>query len=269
MARLIAYLCNDDNLTPVALRGIRDGVQLPTTGESSGFGFGWLQDGRSLLRTTPKPAPASPALLDMMADIRARSLVGYVRDPSDEAADTLNLQPFRFRRWVFAHGGEDAGLTDTHEQLLSSVPGFVAGNVKGTTSSEVFGHIFLGRLHEHNLLDGRIDRHGCATALIEAVRTIQMEAAVADLGVVAVSDRMIVAGGIGHPMHYLEVRGLSHTREEPLFAGHKPKPTSHPTFKAVFVTDAPTDGEDWQEVPDGHVLWVDRDWNVHFEPIAE
>lgn len=269
MPRMIAYLCNDDNLTPVALRLVRDSIELPPTGESSGFGFGWIQEGRSLLRTTPKPSRSSGALLDLMADLRTRASIGAVRDASEGPADPLALQPFRFRRWVFAHAGEDAGLAETHQQLLAEVPGFVSGNIKGTSSSEVFGHVFLGELHGENLLDTRIDPEGCAAALAAAIRKIQIGAAVADLGIVAVSDRTLVAGAIGHPLYYREVRGLSHFKEEPLFAGHKPRPSSHPSFKAIFVTDAAVDGEEWKLLPDGHVMWLDRDWNVAFVPVAE
>lgn len=270
MPRLIAYLCNDDSLTPVALRAMQGSLELPPTAESGGFGLGWLQDGRSLLRTTPKPAPSSPALLDLMSDIRARALIGYVRDVSDGTVDTLNLQPFRMRRWVFAHGGEEAELAQTHQQLLGDVAKFVAGNIKGTSSAEVFGHVFLGELHARNLLDSAPDAAGqCANALATAIRKIQIGAAIADLGAIAVSDRMLIAGAVGHPLHYREMRGLSQMKEEPLFAGHKPKPTSHPTFKAVFVTDGPTMGDEWKVVPDGHVMWLDRDWTVKFAPIAE
>ncbi len=269
MSRLIGYVCNDDSLMPVALRLIQESVELPPTAKSGGFGLGWLKEGRSLLRTTPKPAPSSPALLDLMADIRARALIACVRDRR-EVVDTLDQQPFRLRRWVFAHGGEDAGLPATHQQLLADVPRFVSSNVKGTTSSEVFGHVFLNELHRRNLLDAEADAAGqCAAALAAAIRTIQVGAAVADFAAISISARLLIAGALGHALHFREVRGLSQTKELPLFAGHKPRPTSHPTFKALFVTDAPVRGPEWQEVPDGHVLWLERDWTARFLPIAE
>lgn len=268
MPRMIAYLCNDDNLTPVAVRSVQASVDLPATAQSGGFGFGWLQEGRSLLRTTPKPAPGSPALLDLMADIRSRAIVAHVRDAADGEAETLDLQPFRFRQWVVAHAGEDVGHPQTRQQLLSGVPDFVAANVKGTSASEIFGHMFLGQLHRAGLLDGPVDAARCAGALAQMLRDVQVEAAVGQIAALAVTDRALVAGSIGRPLYYREIRGLSQVREEPLFAGHKPRPTVHPTFKGVFVTDAPVEGEEWRVVPDGHVMWVDRQWAVRFAPVA-
>jgi len=255
-------LCNDDSLTAVAVGTVRDLVEFPDAATSSGFGFGWVQDGRSLLRANPKPSSGA-MFMDLMADIPARSVVGHIRGPEDEEVATLDLQPFRFRRWVLAHGGEEPHIGPMLDSLLDSIPEFVRGNVKGTTGSEVLAHVFLGHLYQRGLLDeGRTDPAGCAAALAETMRQVQLEAAIASFAAVAVTDRMLVAGGFGHALAFRVVRGLSHFKDQPLFAGHKPKPTQHPTFKGVFVTDAPTEGADWVEVPDGHVMWVDRDWEI-------
>lgn len=267
MPRMIAYLCNDDSLTPVALRQAKASLDVLSPADSGGFGFGWLQGGRSLLRTTPRPGKGSAELLDLMADLRTRSCVGVIRDPEQGHVDPLDMQPFRFRRWLFAHTGEQVELPEIHAELLQDVPGFVASNIKGTTSAEVFGHLFLSELHSRNLLESRVDREACSEALAEAIRKIQIGVAVAKFAGLAVSERTLIAGGIGHELHYREFRGISQL-EEPLFAGHKPKSTDHPSFKAILVTNAPTNTDDWVPIPDGQLLWIDRHWDVHFTPVS-
>jgi len=266
MPRMIAYLGNDDSLTPVAVQSLRDSLDFPPTSESSGFGFGWIQDGRSLLRTNPKPGAAGPDFVGLMADIPSRSIVGHLRGSDEEGVDALDLQPFRFRRWVFAHVGEEPELEQTRAELLETVPEFIRGNVKGGRGSEVLGHLFLGELHRGDLLErGRTRPQACAEALFETMSRVQVEAAIAEFSFVAVTERGIVAGGLGRPLYFRQIRGLDQLREQPLFAGHHPKPVRHPSFKAVVVTDsAVTEDDGWSEIEDGRVLFVDTDWNVDF-----
>ena len=269
MPRFLAFMCNDDNLTPVALRDLRERVAIPSTSDSSGFGFGWLQDGRSLLRTTPKPSSGVPELLDLMSDARARTLLGHILTMEEGSVATLDLQPFRFRRWIVAHAGEVVGHAQTLAGLKETLPSFVAANIKGSNPSEILSHVFLAELHRLNLIDNATNRRGCGEAMAKTVQRLQVEATVAELALAAISERSIVAAAIGRPLRYYEYRGLSRQDGEPLFAGHKPKRLSHPTFKALALTDGEVVGEGWKDVPDGHVLWVDDQWNVQLTPIAE
>lgn len=263
MPRMIAYLCNDDSLTPVAIQGLHDAVEFPATSKSTGFGFGWIQDGRSLLRTNPKPAGGGPDFLSLMADIPSRAIVGHFRDTDEEPADALELQPFRFRRWVFAHAGESPQIEETQNDLLQTIPEFIRGNIKGGAGAEILGHMFLTELHRRDLLErGRTKPQACAEAMLETMNRLQVEAAIADYAAVSVTERGLVAGRLGRPLFYRQIRGLEQFREQPLFAGHKPKPVRHPSFKAVVVTDAPAMENGWTEVADGRALYVDADWNV-------
>ena len=68
MAKLIGFLCNDDSLTATAFGAMRAEMAFPQATVSPGFGFGWIQDGRTLLRTHPKPAAGSPDLVSLASD---------------------------------------------------------------------------------------------------------------------------------------------------------------------------------------------------------
>lgn len=270
MSRLVAFTCNDHSLTPVAVRVAAASLDIPDVDETSGFGFGWIQDGRTLLRTHPRPTAGAPQFLDLMADIPARSIIGHYRDFDEGSASTRDMQPFRFRSWVVAHAGEAPETDASQTRLLAAVPEFVRGNVKGTSGAEVAGHLFLGRLYEAGLLDqARTAPARVADVMGASLRELSIQAAVVSASLVGVTERMLVAATLGRPLYYRLQLGISRDSEKPLFAGHTPKAVNHPTFKALVVTDSPDDVGAWEEVPDAHSLTIDRDWNLLIRPIAE
>jgi len=242
------------------LRELSDELELPETGESSGVGLGWVQGSRSLLRTNPKPAPNSASLVDLMTDVPARSILGFLRSTEESSRP---LQPFRFRKWVFAHLGETPSGEETIEDLLDGVPQFIRGNLKGKSPQKVFFHAFLGRLHSRNQLEAiPVDTEAVAEAMADTAGHIQRAAAVADFAAVAASERKLVVARLGTPLFYRLISGLEVPVEAPMFAGHRPKTSQYPAFRAVALTNAAErPGPEWVEVPDRTVLFFDEDWN--------
>ena len=100
MPRFIASICNDDNLTSTALMRVGETLRLPDA--AAGYGVGWIHRGQSLLRTTPRPTANGAALIELLADVRTREVLGVLHEDAD-AAEPADMQPYRFRRWVFAH----------------------------------------------------------------------------------------------------------------------------------------------------------------------
>jgi glutamine amidotransferase len=270
MFRLLGYICNDATLNATFFeQGLVD-LELDEVDVRGGLGLGWVQDGRSLLRTTPRPNDAKARLGAMLGDIPARSLVAHHRSSDADPVDTLDLQPFRYRRWVFAHAGEVPASDELREALVEPVPEFISGNIKGESGEEVMFHRFLTALHRNGQLgNGQVDARLCADALASAARSAH-EQALATYAGVGVSERLLVFASVGVPMWYREVRGLREDRDKPLFAGHRPKPVEHSSFKALLVVQADeSPGEAWTAVPDGQVGWVGRDWELRFRPIDD
>lgn len=251
MAEFIAYLCNDHNLTSVLF----DALQIDTPRQKPSS-IGWIQDGRSLLREQPKPTQ-NFTLTRVMGDVPSRSIIGYVAD------EPSNLQPIRFRRWLFAHDGEFSELHETQDAFLDDVPDFIRASVGEATGSQIVFQKFLASLHGNDILDAQIPpAEMCAAALMNAMTASLLEAAVADFGAVAVSERAIVASSFNHPLYFQVIRGLERPLET-LFAGHQPKPTQYPNFKAIVVTNIePEQREGWSVVDDQTTLYVDRNWDV-------
>lgn len=264
MSRFVSVVCNDDSLVSTAVRALRDQVVLPTNGDAIGHGVGWIQGDQTLLRTTPKPSPSAPGLFDVLVDIRARGLVGHVLSMTEVDDDITQLQPYRFRRWILAHSGEQPEERALRS-LLAEVPEFVASNVKNITAGEVFSHMFLGELHRRGILDAGSPAL-YADALAALVRAVQVEAAVADFALVAISAKTLVTASVGHPVHAQLLRGLQ-TQPEPLFAGHRPRAVNHGAFKGVVLTDAAVTGDGWAELDDEHVSWLDDGWQLRSRTI--
>lgn len=242
-------------------------LEVEASGATSGVGLGWVQGARSLLRTNPKPAPNSAGLLDLMADVPARSVLGYVRHSDDSSRP---MQPFRFRKWVFSHAGETPRVDESLDTLLEGVPEFIRGNIKEKSAEAIFFHAFLGRLHSRNLLEAvPIDAQAAAEALAESAGEIQRAAAVADLQIVTASERTLIAARLGSPLFYKMTRGLEVPVEAPMFAGHRPKMSEFPAFRSLVLANADErPGPDWAEVPDRKVLWLDDNWEPRFVDIV-
>ena len=263
MSRLIAYACNNDSLTQAALKAFGAELDLDSLTAPSGVGIGWVQGDRSLLRTNPKPLKPAPSILHLMSDVPGRATIGYVRDGSLGVVRAVNLQPFRFQRWVYAHVGGVSGA----EALRARLPEHILRNIKGDSASEVIFHALVDELRRSDLLKKTpIRPQAVVTTLAEAVSEMESQGAVENLQIVLGTYRRIFAIRLGAPLYVRVIRGLE-VKEEPIFAGHRPKAKKYSTFRAMLIVNGPRP-VGWEEVPDRRVVWLDDAWNLRFEPIA-
>ena len=252
MADFIAYLCNDHNLTSVLF----DQLQIEEHPRELPSSIGWIQDGRSLLKERPKPTQAVE-LTRVFGDIPSRSIIGYVSE------DAANLQPMRFRRWIFAHDGEFSELGETRSDIVEDVPNFIRDSIGTATGSAIVFQQFLAALHGEDALEISLpEPRLCAEAMLHAMSNSILRAAVANFAAVAVSERTLIASSFNQPMYFQLVKGLEEPKET-LFAGHHPKSIPHPNFKAIVVTNIePPDLTLWTKMEEQTTLYVDRDWEL-------
>jgi len=280
MSRLLGYMCSDDTLTYSVMEEVAGDLRTPEDQAPLGHGFGWLQDGRSLLRKQPPQGATGVELRNVMSDIPAREIVGYECTPDSDAVDTLDLQPFCFRTWVYAQDG-DLDVLDGGEQgeaMLRELPDHIRRNIQGESLEEICFHIFLAALQDQGGFGlSQSSPRRCASAMVQTVDEIEGRLdgdknsdQVFDTDIVAVSERLLMAVSGDDGVYYREFEGIEEQKEEPLFAGHRPQVEKHPHFKAVLVTNGLTDGADqWEELPPRSVMWVDSDWEVNIESLDE
>ncbi len=274
MSQVFGYICSDDSLTTEVMNQIGDSLRAIAPEDRVGLGIGWLQEGRSLLRKHPKRKAASVDVPSLVADVPSRTIVGHVRHKELGRVGTKELQPFRFRNWVYAQRGASEGFDDVYDTLRASVPDHVQRNIEGTTMAELVFHIFYTKVESELSTTPKAKwRRLYARKLGEtmlALYELSCKNGNEDIGplqAVAVTPRSIVASSIGESLHYRLIEGIEEPTEEPLFAGHKPKAVKHDRFRALLVANRVTDDE-WVECPDRHVMWVDEKWQVHFEEIG-
>ncbi|MFU8806333.1 MAG: class II glutamine amidotransferase, partial [Bradymonadaceae bacterium] len=110
MSQLFGYLSSNDMLTQAVMAQVGHELQAVPLQDRSGLGLGWIQDGRSLLRKHPPKRAATADVASLVTDLPARAIVGHVRHASLGAVTSNELQPFRFRTWLYAQGGLNEGL---------------------------------------------------------------------------------------------------------------------------------------------------------------
>lgn len=279
MSRIVGYICSDDSLTHVVMDQIAREVDAFNETETAGRGFGWIQEGRSLLRKQPREQGSGVTLASLMSDIPSRAVVGHERESSESSVDTLELQPFSFRTWVYAQAGGVEALKSLSEEIRAEIPDHIRRNIKGETLEELCFHRFLTVLSERGELELTKKRaRSGAAALARSIRSLESllegrEDSDGRLGanLVTVTDRLLLAARTQGSMYYRSFHGIEEPGEEPLFAGHRPQPEEHPHFKAVLITnelDAPPN-EHWELLEAQQVLWVDEDWSVQVADIDE
>lgn len=274
MSQVFGYICSDHSLTSEVMKQYGDPLRAIEPDERVGLGIGLLQGGRSLLRKHPKRKAASVDIPALLGDISSRSIVGHVRHEDVGATGTRDLQPFRFRNWVYAQQGDEKDFDGAYDALRDAVPDHVDRNIEGESMAELLFHIFYTKVESDLSTTGRAEWPEMYAAKL-AETMVELQQVASDNGAseggvplqaVAVTDRCVVASRIGDPMHYRLIEGIEEATEEPLFAGHNPKSIMHDRFRALLVANR-IDDDEWTEIPNHHVMWVDDDWGIEFAEI--
>lgn len=275
MSQIFGYICSDDSLTSEVMKQYGEPLSAIAAEERVGLGVGLLQDGRSLLRKHPKRKAASVDIPALLGDIATRSLVGHVRHQDQGAVGTKELQPFRFRDWVYTQFGDAEEIDGAYPALLESVPDHVRQNIEGDSMAELIFHVFYTKVESALSTTPRSEWPKMyAGRLAETVSEVREASrngdhdGISSLQTMAVTDRCVVAANIGSTLHYRLVEGIEESTEEPLFAGHNPKSVMHDRFRALLVANRVED-EEWTEIPNHQVMWIDGDWEIHTAEIGD
>ncbi len=277
MSRLLGYMCSDDSLTPYAMSEVRQQAWLQEANLPATLGFGWVQESRTLLRKHPSQSSEPVDVLGLLADIPARAIVGHMREELDGAVDTLDLQPFRLRKWVYSQSGQVPRLEEFRDDLITEIPDHIRRNIAGKTGAEVVFHRFYHWMKKKGALGpsrgrGRLVAEAMAATLDEFERRAHQSGHEGPLSIdiVAATERLVVVARMGDPVHYRVFKGIEQPGGEPLFAGHRPKKIEHPHFKGVFLgSKLAPEADGWEELPERSVMWVDESWEAKTATIDE
>ncbi len=260
MTQLIGFLSNDDQLTGLALA--QAAAALAGLG-AQGWGAGWLQEGRALLRKVPGPSAREIGLGYALGELPARALLAQVYGARAEAGpwQPEAVGPWRHQQWLYAQRG--AALGEQREVWSRGLPSFLSHDVIEERDDAVMCRALLHSLHAHDVYHGAgrgAQRAQALARLLARVSAQRGEEALARFGCVALSERFVMATDRRGQLQYRVWRGIEEPAEEALFPGQRVRPTMHPYFKALLLVSAPAPlGEGWTPVAPGTIVWASGD----------
>ncbi len=279
MGALAAILQTDPNLLRCQLRRLDASVVLQEDDRlPDAYGFGHYSGGSVLLGKRPSGVTAPLSLAEIVGKVDSEALLAHARRAAIGQAKDENTQPFRFRRWLFAHDGTIEAFDRVKPKLLAALPDFLRRNVMGDTDSEHAFMWFLKLLRD----DGRIDdlELDASTAGRALARTVkQIEAWTRELGeqrtsrlcFVATNGRIMVATRRGGPLHYALLEGIVPCALDEIDVGtpeSDPRVRPHRLVTAVAFASRLRQANGFIEVPEGSVVSVSRALQVTVSPIA-
>jgi predicted glutamine amidotransferase len=247
MSELLFKPCN--SLIRQSLSAQR--ARVPTNGD--GFGLGWYgaEPRPGLFRDT-LPAWNDCNLRDLSAQIRSGLFFAHVRASTDTATSRENCHPFRHAGTLFMHNGQIGNYPKLRRRLDQLIPDALYDQRLGTTDSEA---MFLLALANGLLTDP-------ADALARTIHQVQdvMSAEGAD-------EPLRITAAFSDGTRLVAARYSSDHASPSLYcatgSGVSVEDCTvrmRPGHGAVMVLSEPLDENElgWQEIPEGHVLYADR-----------
>jgi glutamine amidotransferase len=231
-----------------------------------GWGLAFYHGGEVLLQRNPRPtAPVDFARAT--ESLRSDYVVGNVRAAGAKPGPE-NTPPYRYRSWVFGHSGRILDFGAMQPALLESVPDFLRRSIRGQTESEHLFHLFLAFLHDQGKLDEPEPRLADAASALRATLALveqlaaQQRATPQGLNVVVTNGRFMLAARKGPPMFWKRVHTDAPMKE--------PRSGQGSIDRQVLILSEPRGGAPagFEEIPDGHLAEVSRDFRTGITPLA-
>jgi glutamine amidotransferase len=276
MSVALAVLTSDPNLVRCELHRLEGQVALQEEGRSNAVGIGTYSQEDVLLRRFPRDANLTLESLAPPHETEALLFHGQ-RLPVGLSLEE-NTQPFRSRRWLFAHQGTLEGFTDIRASLLASVPDFLKRQIRGETASEVaFAH-FLQKLWDTGHADDpRLEARVAGGLLAETARELSRASAqsgaarTSTVNLLATNGFIVVATRQGgRPLYYTRLEGTDSCEVcgiTPTSLDSQPGVAAHRRRRTVVVASHVKRPAGWVELPEGTTLTVETDLQMrHLAP---
>lgn len=267
MSQLLAYIGSDPALVRYALLQVQ-GV-IPEVPEAGGWGVGYEQESRMLLRQ--HPASRSLSMAPVLSDLRTRAFIGHAARPG-AARTPADAQPSRWRHWLMAVAGLVTPLGSLRRTTLDELPDFLARNLQGEGDGEVLFHRFLTHLkgEQGDLQRIVLDTAPMIEALRRTVAELEAVAAVEELpaprlAITATDGRSLLALTLGTPLGLKHVEGVP---PEVIPEGDPLRPTSGagrlllPDFRACMAYSDERGVEGWEPLAPRTLRAVGPRWGV-------
>jgi glutamine amidotransferase len=275
MAEVVAVLQTDPTLLRCQLHRLDHAIDV-TAASGDAVGVGYYENGRVLLRKRPLVTP--PVTLESLgAEIKTDLFFASWHRIDSHGFREEATAPFRFRNWLFAGKGK---LDSDGEQaeLIAKLPEFLQRAVAQTTEAELAFFTALAHVHtsghqlDHLEIDTKVVADALGTTLAELDHRADARGSPRPQTTAMMSNgRMIVAVRRGKPLFYGLLEGMSECAVcgiEKDASDRDLRVRAHRNAKAVAVsTQGKSNGIQWIEVPDGHVVSINRALEARVTPL--
>ncbi|ATB47116.1 class II glutamine amidotransferase [Corallococcus macrosporus] len=277
MSVILAALTSDPNLLRCELHRLQGQVLLQGEPRANAVGVGAYAQEEVLLQ---RFASSGELTLDSLAPPHeSEALLFHSGQLPVGLSLEENTQPFRARRWLFAHQGGVQGFEPLRAPLLESLPDHLRRQVRGGTEGELLFAIFLRRLRDLGRTeDPRLEPEVAGRVLADTAREVAQAAARAGvtrtptLNLVATNGTLLVATRSGeHPLFYTRLEGAAECalcEVTPATPETQPAVGAHRRRRTVVVASALKRSAGWVELAHGHTLTVGTDLQLHARPGA-
>jgi hypothetical protein len=132
-----------------------------------GWGLIYYRSGDILLKSHPFSSMNIEGFLHVLGEAETDTFLGRFESPSAPPPGKWNMQPFRYRGWVYVQQGRIQGFNRIRENVIASMPDFLGRSLKGTSDAEAIFHLILSFLYDAGKLDVRKME---AQTIVRAVR---------------------------------------------------------------------------------------------------
>ncbi|WNG59195.1 class II glutamine amidotransferase [Archangium gephyra] len=276
MSVALAVLTSDPNLVRCELHRLEGQVALQgEEGRSNAVGIGAYAQDDVLLRRFPWDADLT--LESLAPPHETEALLFHGRRLPVGLSLEENTQPFRSRRWLFAHQGRIEDFAGLRAGLLDEVPDFLKRQIRGETDSEVAFALFLKRLWETGHADDpRLPAEVAGRLLADTAMSLSRASARAGaartstVNLLATNGYVLVATRLGgQPLYYTRLEGTDSCEVCGLTPGMpdtRPGVMAHRRRRSVVVASHLKRPVGWVELAEGTTLTVEADLQVRHLP---
>jgi predicted glutamine amidotransferase len=276
MARLFGIIGNRPDLAARVMAFETEALRVRSTGVPLGWGLGFYQGGEVLMRRRPLDERPDIDVSKLATDMRADIVIGHVRHATVGALRTENTHPFRYRQWLFAQTGTVSSFEKVRDRLVSSVPEFLRGGIRGDTDAEVAFYVFLSFLHDAGRLNNGLvesslirDALRSSLSLLDGM-TAEVGGAPVELNaMVSNGDQLIAVHRSPSPMVVRELAGKSDA--DALIGDDAQLRRKIPEVARMHFTVAASDFDEarpngrWRVVPESAIVSMSRDGGASIE----
>lgn len=277
MSVVLAALSSDPNLLRCELQRLASQVLLQGEQRFNAVGVGAYAEDEVLLRRLAVDADLT---VDALAPPHeSEALLFQARRLPVGLSLEENTQPFRARRWLFAHQGGLQGFERLRAPLMEGLPEHLQRQVRGATESEVLFALFLKHLRELGRTDDpRLEPEVAGRELARTAREVAKAAVDAGLpraptlNLVATNGFLLLATRSGEePLYYTRMEGTPECARCGIDASTSdthPEVGAHRRCRTVVVASHLKRSSGWVELARGTTLAVGSDLQMKVLPPA-